>query len=190
MPFCRNCGSEVKEESRFCVKCGAPTLPNAQVVSPAWSTQTGVGRSSLSAGSVTGLVVAVVGCFMLVIGPFLPWMTALWVSASGLQKTGNEAIALVILGIVGLASSVVSLILKRRGFTAAPFFVGLVSLALTIFYYVQLHDQLSDPGAEEIGVMLGSGIYLCLVGAIVVIVGAVIAWASQKPRVGPSGNAY
>ena len=125
-------------------------------------------------------MIAAIGSFMLVIGPFLAWATALWVSVSGLQKTGNEAVALVILGVIGLALSVVALVLKRRGFNVGTLVVGLVSLAMTVWYYVQLRDMLSEAEAEEYAVSLGSGIYLCLVGAILVIGGAIVAFLGRR----------
>ena len=116
---------------------------------------------------------------MLLLSPFLPWASALWVSASGLQKTGNEAIVLVILGVMGVAFSVVSLLLRRR-MMAAPLVIGLVGVAFGVWYYVQLRDQLADPDLQDMGAAIGSGIYLCLVGALLAVVGAMVVFASRK----------
>lgn len=183
MPFCRNCGFQVGEEGRFCNACGTPVASGTPAASPVWTAQPGASPSSLSAGFIGGRVIVLIGCVMLVIGPFLAWMTAIadeQISVSGLQKTDSEAIVLVILGIIGVAFAVVSLALRRRTFTWVPFVVGVVSLGMSIWYYVQLHGQLSDPDLGDISVSLGTGLYLCLVASVVVLIGGFVAAASRK----------
>jgi multidrug transporter EmrE-like cation transporter len=126
---------------------------------------------------------ALIGCLMLVIGPFLSWTTAYLVSGnslSGLQQTNNEAFVLVILGIAGAAFAVASLALRRRTFTWAPFVVGLVCLGLSVYYYIQLRDQLRQLEAGGYAVSLGIGIYLCLAASVIVLLGAVVAAPARK----------
>jgi hypothetical protein len=197
--FCPNCGSGLPQGAAFCMGCGTamaawssgqpalvPAGPpasfpqraaHAAPANPTWPTRPGAIPSSLPGGFIGGQVTALIGYVMLVIGPFLPWMTAYMfsgISASGLQKTGNEALVLVFLGVVGVAFGVVSVSLKRA--TLA----GVVGLGMSIRYYVQLRGQLSDPELEDFAVSLGTGIYLCLVASIVVLVGGVVAVASRK----------
>jgi hypothetical protein len=88
----------------------------------------------------------------------------------------------VILGIIGAVFVVLSLALKRRTFTWVLFVVGLVSLGFSIYYYVRLRDQLIYPEIGDIQTSLGAGIYVCLVGSIIVLVGAVVAAVSKKSR--------
>jgi hypothetical protein len=185
MPFCRNCGSQVEEQDRFCNICGASAATGFRAAGPVWVAQPGARPSSLTGVFIGSQVIVLIGCVMLVIGPFLSWMNAHVleeISASGLQKTDNEALLIVILGVIGAAFAVVSLALKRRTFTWVLFVVGLVSLGLSVYYYVQLRDQLIYPDLGDISTSLGTGIYICLVGSIVVLVGALVAAVSKKSR--------
>jgi hypothetical protein len=185
MPFCGNCGSQMAKQDQFCKACGAAAAPSVQAASPISTAQPGTVSSSLPAGFIGGWVIALIGFVMLVIGPFLPWMTVIvfsQLSVSGLQKTNNEALVLVILGIIGVAFAVVSLALKRGKFTWVPFVAGLVSLAMSIWDYVQLRNQLAGLQSTDYSVSLGTGIYLCLVASVVVLIGAVVVAASRKPQ--------
>jgi hypothetical protein len=203
--FCPMCGTGLPQGAAFCMGCGTamagwssgqpalvpagpPASPpqraaHAAPANPTWPTRPGAIPPSLSGGFLGGQVIALIGYVMLVIGPFLPWMTVYifsGISASGLQMSGNEALMLVFLGIVGMAVGIVSLALKRAKFVWVPFMVGLVGLGISIWYYVQLHGRLSDPEIEDFAVSLGTGIYLCLVASVVVLVGGCVAVASRK----------
>ncbi len=183
MPLCRNCGSRMGEQDWFCKACGAAAVPDSRAVSPVPMARPGASPSTLPAGFVRGQVMALIGCLMLVIGPFLSWTTAYLVSGnslSGLQQTNNEAFVLVILGIAGAAFAVASLALRRRTFTWAPFVVGLVCLGLSVYYYIQLRDQLRQLEAGGYAVSLGIGIYLCLAASVIVLLGAVVAAPARK----------
>ena len=105
---------------------------------------------------------------MLIIGPFLPWATVGFMSASGMQKTGNEAIVLTALGVIGVVIAVTSLIIKRSLLSLVPLLVGLVGFGLSVYYYLVLRD---DPLTAS----LGAGIYVCLIGGVVILVSAVLS---------------
>ena len=114
-----------------------------------------------------GNVLGLFGSLMLAIGPFLPWATVGFVSASGVQKTGNEAIILTALGAIGVVIALASLITKRGLLSLIPLLVGLAGLGLSVYYYLVLRD---DP----LTVSLGAGIYVCLVGGVIILVSAML----------------
>ena len=113
-----------------------------------------------------GNVLCLIGSLMLVIGPFLPWATVGFLSPSGVQKTGNEAIVLTALGVIGLVITAASVITKRSLLSLVPLLVGLVGLGLSLYYYLVLRD---DPLTAS----LGAGIYVCLIGGVVVLMSAI-----------------
>ena len=170
MAFCRNCGSEVTAGVRFCASCGAPVAPPASAPTYAGSAIPRAGGASL-----TGHVMNILASLALVIGPFLPWMTAAIISVSGIQKTNNEALVLTVLGALGIVASVVSLATRRDRFKWVAFVVGMVCLALSLYYYVQMKHQLSGfkgEGGSLLTASLGVGIYLCIAASFIVLVAA------------------
>jgi hypothetical protein len=166
MPFCRNCASEVAEGDQFCKSCGAAAGLSVEIAHPGLLLEAGTGAS------VGGHVVTILGCVGLVLGPFLPWATAVIVSASGMQKTGNEALLVTLLGIAGIAVSVISLIQRRDMLRWVLFVVGGISLAFSLYYLIAIRYQLAELSDEILPVSLGVGIYVCIVASIVVIAGA------------------
>jgi hypothetical protein len=180
MPFCRNCGVQMQEEDRFCKGCGAAVVPTVQPAYPVGTAQQF--ERAFSPGFIWGQVVSIVGASMLVIGPFLAFITVYLLSQidrSGVSWTNNEALVIVGLGILGVAFGVVSLILKRR-FTGVPFLVGIVSLGFTIWYYVQARDLVAEAVAEDYVASVGTGLYLCLIGGIICLVGGIVSAVSKK----------
>ena len=179
MPFCRSCGLEMADDNRFCKGCGAvadeSNSADGVVVATAKGVNTTTGGSWL-AGQVIGLI----GFLMLVVGPFMAWATAGIFSASGMQKTGNEAIVIVVLGVIGIVLAVLSLVSKRSVLSVVPLIAALVSLAMSIFYYVQLREDLSGMDNEFFAAGIGAGIYLCLVGGVLALIGAIVGGFKRK----------
>lgn len=171
MPFCRNCGSQMTDTDRFCQSCGSgvDSTEPAEVSTPARSSGSASGGAWMSA-QVLGLV----GFIMLAIGPFMAWATAGIFSVSGLQKTGNEAVILVVLGTVGAILTLVSLLNKKSVLSLVTLIAAIVGLAITIYYFVALLDDLSWIENDFFTPGMGGGIYLCLVGGVLALIGAVI----------------
>ena len=182
MPFCLSCGFQIKEGDRFCNACGAQCRPSFQAVEPVCTAQRGASPLSLAAGFVAGQVITLIGSAMLIVGPLLSWITGLWLSVSGLQMTGNKALALMMLGMAGVVFAVVSLTLKRQKYLRAQFVVGLAGLGTGIYFALWLRDQV--PGWQAAlylhWVSVGAGIYLCIAGGVTVLVGGVVVAASRK----------
>jgi uncharacterized membrane protein YjfL (UPF0719 family) len=178
MPLCQNCGSRVNEDARFCPACGAAASTVDQVTYPGSATQPR--REGASLGPH---VVNLLACLMLVIGPFLPWATAGIFSASGMQKTNNEAIVIMLLGLVGIAVSLVSLLSRRNRFAWVLLVVGAVCLVFSVYYYFALRDQLADVDSEYLSASLGAGIYVCMIASVVALVVALAVGLRRKTRV-------
>ena len=166
------------DDDKFCNGCGAATDGSGAVagVSP---TATPTVKST-SSSWLTGQVLGLIGFAMLAIGPFMAWATAGIFSASGMQKTGNEAIVIVVLAIIGIVLAVLSLVSKRSILSIVPLIAVLVCLAMSIFYYVQLREDLSGADNEFFSVGIGAGIYLCLVGGVFALVGSIIGGFKRK----------
>ena len=122
-----------------------------------------------------GNILCLIGSLMLVIGPFLPWAKVGFMSGSGVEKTGNEAIVLTALGVIGVVIAVTSLITKRNLLSLVPLLVGLVGLGLSVYDYLVLRD---DPLTAS----LGAGIYVCLIGGVVVLVSALLSRLKRRSR--------
>ena len=125
-------------------------------------------------------MVGLFGFVMLAIGPFMAWMSASFISVSGLQKTGNEAIALVALGIIGALLALISILNKRSVLAVIPVIAALLGLAMSIYYYIALLDDLSGLEIELFTPTLGAGIYICLFGAILALIGSIVGGVKRK----------
>jgi hypothetical protein len=126
MPFCRSCGLEMADDDQFCKVCGAVANESNEAKGIAVPTVGAVGTTTGGAwlaGQVTGLI----GLLMLVVGPFMAWATAGIFSASGMQKTGKEAIVIVGLGVIGIVLATLSLANKKSILSAVPLIAALVS---------------------------------------------------------------
>jgi hypothetical protein len=173
MAFCRSCGFQMAEDEALCKACGA-AVEAVPVAGGQLAAQAYANRPAVSSAWTGGQVLSLVGSAMLAIGPFLAWATAGIFSASGLQKTGNEAVALVLLGIIGAMVALVSLVQKRSVLSVIPLIIGLVGLGMSIYYYAALLDDLSGLDNELFTPTLGAGIYVCLVAGVLVIIGALM----------------
>jgi drug/metabolite transporter (DMT)-like permease len=199
---CPSCGRESPQGSSFCNFCGAAfpkSEPPANLESqqqpqsqqpqqsaePGPPIQTGasvpsVGAPTVGVASIGGQVITLIGCVLLVIGPFLAWLTAGFISASGMQKTGNEALVLVFLGIIGIAVAAISLAQRRDRVKWVAFVVGVVGLIFSIYYYFALRDQLSEINDGLFSASLGVGIYVCIIASVAVLVGAIAVAVHRK----------
>jgi hypothetical protein len=194
---CRTCGKGLPANARFCLECGtpvvavsvpaeeaavptrpvlpvassvAPLTPAAQPAHPAGAPDRfSSGPAKLSIGSQ---IVVAIASLLLLIGPFLPWATAGVFSASGLQKTGNEALLLVGLGAIGLAVSAFSLVKQKDSLRFVSLSVGVLGLACSVYYLYALKDQIGESSSGILEVGIGAGIYLCMAASVVVLLAA------------------
>jgi len=175
MVQCKACGNQVAAGAPFCQSCGAPQSATA---GPPMAAPTTANTGNIVAGSAVSLA----GAVLVGVGPFLPWATAGIMSANGMQKTGDEAITLVLVGFIGLLTSLVGLTQKRAKYTWVTLLAGLVGVCLAGFYYMQVKEQLEGLSGGIITPSIGFGMYACLVGSVLLLVGGGVALS--KPRKG------
>ncbi len=159
--FCGGCGRPLEAGARFCQACGA-----AQGA-PAAASST---RRDLPSGeAITYHVLVLVAGALLAISPFLPWLTLGALSFNGMQKTGDEAWALVGIGTLAVISGVTSLATKRARMHWGMVVLGLIASVLTAIYFGQMKDNLEEVNRNlaDVGAVatLGAGVYLSLVAA-------------------------
>lgn len=113
-----------------------------------------------------GLVVAAAAT--LIVSPFLPWVSG-GVSISGFTNKGDEVILLPVFGAVSTAIAVISLALRDDAGAArgALYLLGCAALALSLFYYLPLHEAITANSQEgqESSVFVGPGLYLSIAGS-------------------------
>lgn len=126
-----------------------------------------------------------IGAAMVAIGPLLPWVEAGMVSASGLKKSGGEAVGLMVLGLLAVALLAVGIAQRKKSSGIAVMIVALLAGGWSMIYYKGIGEELerinAELGPELQGIAsIGAGLYLCLAGAVVLIIGGAVMYA--KPR--------
>jgi hypothetical protein len=137
-----------------------------------------------SRGANPGGVVAIIGAAVLAVGSLLPWAE---VNAGLLERKvngteGDGVITLVIAILVGLVAALG--LLKREVAGAAVTVVllgGVAAGGVAIYDTANVSDAAKR--AEDISSLVtakvGGGLYVCIVGAVVVVVGALLANAKK-----------
>lgn len=160
--YCTACGNQLSSEAPRCPRCGAPNPAAAR------------------AASRGGQVTALIGGILLAVGVFLPWATMGMLSANGLDKTGSEALALVGLGVIGALSAAAALTERGRAASLGPALVGLLGAGLSAYYYALLHEQLDGLADNRFTPSIGFGIYVCILGSLLLLIGGLAALAAHR----------
>ncbi len=145
MPYCKNCGSELQSDNRFCIHCGAAAeqAPAAVAVPPAPSVQAAGGNQLKNLGRIAAIVALV--SFL------LPWVSCEGQSATGINLASNGAsgLWLIVLG-MGLALAVLfgQVRALRTAAQAARTVLacGALSVIVLLYYYARFNGAGdSDP---------------------------------------------
>jgi O-antigen/teichoic acid export membrane protein len=163
---CVDCGHHVSDLAPGCPSCGRPVAPSYAPVLPG-------SAKPRSEASTERNVFAILGGAALLLGPFLPWMTLGRLTASGIEKTDSEALALSAMGLVGALIGIVSLSQKRDQATWALVLVALGGGGLTVYYQSQLRDQIGQFGETRFVPDVGMGIYVCFVGVALLLLSVI-----------------
>ena len=153
-----------------CTRCNSPTLP----------AQAQPAAAASRSGAVGGHVVAMVGGAIVAISPFLPWVTMGILSASGLQKTGNEALVLVGFGLLAALLALLELVRAAETSGLLHLILGGICLALLMYYKSSFQTHLDELEGGLFQVELGSGIYIGMFGAALMVAGGIAALAGGK----------
>jgi hypothetical protein len=131
-----------------------------------------------------------IGGLLLMICAFLPWLTVSFLgenltitglgSVSGttdpaLASGGaRDGVLALILGVIALVLALLGLFLNRKGFAIALIVFGVLASGLMIFELADVNRNVSEFSSLGGGISTGIGIYLGLVGALAVLIGAIL----------------
>ena len=134
-------------------------------------------------------VLGLIGGILLVIGCFLPWISfAGLLSFSGMdiaRLAGGFWYNIYLLIILGILSIVVLLLGKNK--TGIAF--GIIALIISLLDTAIMHVAVSKAAEEGGGlygeiikglVTVGAGPYLCVIGSIIIVIGAILALKAKK----------
>jgi hypothetical protein len=155
--------------------------PTAQPPPPARS---GLMRNPV----VPGATMTLLGGVLIVLGSFLPWLTATaplvgTISRNGME--GGDGIITLILGVVTILIGVTQLtatnlptLLQR-----SPIVTGAVTAIVAVMNYLNVQQRIEDVREESelIAASVGAGIWTLVVGAVLAIVGVVLVRKLPKP---------
>jgi uncharacterized membrane protein YidH (DUF202 family) len=135
-----------------------------------------------------GGLVAIAGAVVLAVGSVLAWakVEAGIFSRSLPGTDGDGKLTVALAGVVGLIAVVA--LLKRPVATGAVIAVGLGGLAaagIAIYDIVNVNGKIDEVTSRTslVTASVGVGLYVCVVGAALVVVGALMAWSDTRVAV-------
>lgn len=135
------------------------------------------GRFSLEAN-----IIGLVGGGLLMIGPFMPWAKLGIFTASGLDKTGDEALLLCLLGVASIVTSGLSFLRKKDTALWLGFVTGGLG-GLASFYYLGLIDQqVQSLRSYLFTPQIGLGLYVALGGSALLLIAALTGVLARRSR--------
>jgi hypothetical protein len=137
---------------------------------------------------VPGATMTLLGGVLIVLGSFLPWLTATaplvgTISRNGME--GGDGVITLILGVVTILIGVTQLtatnlpILLQR----SPIITGAISGIVAIINYLDVQQRIEDVREESelIAASVGAGIWTLVVGAVLAIVGGILVRKLPEP---------
>jgi hypothetical protein len=155
-----------------------PESPPAAAQPPESPPPAGLVRNQM----VPGATMIGLGGLLIVLGSFLPWLTATapfvgTISRNGME--GGDGIITLILGVVVTILIGVSQLTATRMpalLQRSSIVTGVITGAVAIYDYVEVQRRIEDvkEQSELISASVGAGIWTLIVGAILAIVGGVV----------------
>lgn len=134
-------------------------------------------------------IVTLVGSGCAIGGSFLPWIEATDPSTGiTLTKAGIDGHYAMVVDLMALIAAAIAgfVLFRRAASTAAAFGIVLLAIAqlgLVVFVGSNLSRgvvQLKEAGAVA---SLGYGLYLTALGALIALIGGILAWAREPSRI-------
>jgi len=187
--FCKSCGKEVENDTKFCKYCGSEVSQSSpEKTANLSSTDTGEKKIEINLSGVqqifSGVINArtILGCIIalfLFFGVFFPWVTAhvsmfgtaTSYSASG-TKVGSYGTWVIITGIL---CAILSFLVSKKNRVIGFLILGFVSAIDILVFIINFHNEVGSLGvyASLIGglkISKGIGMWISLVGAIGAII--------------------
>lgn len=121
----------------------------------------------------TAAIVTALGGALMVIGSFMPWITARtgFGSLDVAGTTGDGVFTLILGALIGLGA-VVSLDRPASGLARGGIITaGMIGFLLGLFEWSNVNQRIADITTDVVAASVGPGIYLLLIGAATVVAG-------------------
>lgn len=170
--YCSQCGERRESGKAFCANCGR-AFNGTSNASAESDLAKPVQASALN--RLRGADVAILGgAALLIVSPFFPFLSATAafvgsISRSGVEITNGEAL---VLSAVGVIAGLVALRSLGGRKSAGLVLLGIVGIALTFYYFIQVDERVRDVGSEAAIASIGAGIWTAFAGAALVAIGA------------------
>lgn len=187
---CPDCSAQISDAAPACPRCGRPaaTTPWAQPAASPDLTRDAHGNwlppgpnastATATGAELGGSAVAVLGGLLLAASPLLPWATLGVLSASGLQKTGSEALSLSALGVLGAITPMIVLVTKRQRAGWSSILCGIVGFGLATMWLVAIQEGM--PARGTLAPSVGIGLFVAYAGTLMLVIGASVAGAGKR----------
>ena len=133
----------------------------------------------------TGLIIAMIGGILMIVGVFLPWATASYTPTYG-DKVEETVSGLNLFGFLilfmGILVIVLSLLKKPVGTIVCSvigLLLSLLPLAVIGWLVSAIETTAESVGSTDFGASMGIGIILCFVGSIIGLVGGIVGKIQQ-----------
>ena len=153
--------------------------------------------ANVSKGNILGIV-ALLGALLMIVGVFVAWVTvditALNHTISSTDYTGwsvysdeifadaeyNYApLVALIAGIVAFFTAVLPIVLKKPAVNRALGIVSLILGIVALVLMVLFHGQMDSIGLANFSISAGTGLWISLVGSVLLVIGAIIDIAGK-----------
>ena len=192
--FCPECGTEVAESAGFCRKCGAPLRDDAvrpvapaQTAAPApMAAASAVRVVSAGVGQPVVGVIAIIGAALAAIGTMLPWIENSGYSRRGLSfgyltgssfEKGHDGVIVLILALAAAALAVHYFRMNSSLASLGTLILGAGAAGVAAYNLVRLISDIRDNcgGCNPMD-YLGMGLYMSIVGGVIVVAAAVFGF--------------
>jgi hypothetical protein len=182
MSYCSECGADLAAADRFCTECGAEVDPGQDQVggerdrgarrSPEGRTAERTRATETSSGFTNGQKVVFVGAAVTVVGAFLPWITALGASKSGIEADG---VFTLVFGLLAAGGAVVRWGKWARVGVAV---LGVLTAGIGLLYVVDpLAGAETSSRLARMAVDPAIGLYVTALGGVAILAGPLVDYA-------------
>lgn len=159
---------------------GAPGTPSPYGPQSAFGQQQYAAMRKPRPRVTVGALLLLAGGLVAVIGSFVTWYSQFGTDFNGFSKSGtdsNDGSVFVTFGVV-LVGFGIALLSARKVLAVA--IIGIVVAALLALFSLADLGNANDLKDKFGGVTVGPGLYLCLIGSLIALSGAIVATATRR----------